>query len=92
MKKFTPSILIWNLELCDKQDGTVLQNLYFLSYKRAKKFLGKPRSRTGRIQREPWWRITLVVVNKMTILRSGNIRIDGAICMYAEGEQNFNEH
>lgn len=41
MKKFTPSILIWNLELCDKQDGTVLQNLYFLSYKRAKKFWEK---------------------------------------------------
>lgn len=38
MKKFTPSIVIWNLELRDKEDETVLQNLYFLSYKRAKKF------------------------------------------------------
>lgn len=41
MKKFTPSIVIWNLELSDKDDRTVLQNLYFLSYKRAKKFWEK---------------------------------------------------
>lgn len=41
MKKFTPSIVIWNLELRDKEDETVLQNLYFLSYKRAKKFWEK---------------------------------------------------
>lgn len=41
MKKFTPSIVIWNLELSAKDDGTVLQNIYFLSYKRAKKFLEK---------------------------------------------------
>lgn len=38
MKKFALFIPIWNLELSDKEDGTVLQNLYFLSYKRAKKF------------------------------------------------------
>lgn len=41
MKKFTPSIVIWNLELRDKEDGTILLNLYFLSYKRAKKFWEK---------------------------------------------------
>lgn len=41
MKKFTPSIVIWNLELCDKKDGTVLHNFYFLSYKKAKKFWEK---------------------------------------------------
>lgn len=39
MKKFTPSIVIWNLELSDK-DG-ICQNLYFLSRKRANKFLQK---------------------------------------------------
>lgn len=38
MKKFTPSIVIWNLELSGKDDDLVYQNLYFLSYKRAKKF------------------------------------------------------
>ena len=41
MKKFTPSVVIWNLELRYKEDGTVLQNLYFLSYKRAMKFWEK---------------------------------------------------
>ena len=41
MKKFTPSIVIWNLELSDKEDETVYQNIYFLSYKRAKKFCDK---------------------------------------------------
>lgn len=41
MKKFTPSIVIWNLELSDKDNGAVFQNLYFLSYKRAKKFWEK---------------------------------------------------
>ena len=41
MKKFTPSILIWNVELCDKEDDMVLQNLYFFSYKRAQKFVEK---------------------------------------------------
>ena len=38
MKKHAPSILIWNLELSDKQDGLVYQNFYFLSYRRAKRF------------------------------------------------------
>lgn len=38
MKKFAPSIVIWNLELSDKDNGMVLRNIYFLSYKRAKKF------------------------------------------------------
>lgn len=37
-KNFTPSIVIWNLEICDKESGFVLQNFYFLSYKRARKF------------------------------------------------------
>lgn len=41
MKKFTPSIMIWNLELYDMEDGTVYQNFYFLSYKRAKEFWKK---------------------------------------------------
>jgi hypothetical protein len=41
MNKFTPSIVIWNLELSDKEDGTVYQNLYFLSYRMAKKFWKK---------------------------------------------------
>lgn len=36
--KFAPSIVIWNLEFRYKKDGRVLQNLYFFSYKRAKKF------------------------------------------------------
>ena len=41
MKKFTPSILIWNLELSDKDNGMIVHNIYFLSYKRAKKFWEK---------------------------------------------------
>lgn len=41
MKKFVPSIVIWNLELRYKEDDTICQNLYFLSYKRAKRFWEK---------------------------------------------------
>ena len=41
MKKFVPSIIIWNLELSDLEDGFVYQNLYFLSYRRADKFCKK---------------------------------------------------
>ena len=48
MKKFTPYIMIWNLELSDKNDGTVLQNLYFLSHKRAKKFWEKHKTELER--------------------------------------------
>ena len=44
MKKFTPSIVIWNLELSDKQDGTVYQNLYFLFRKSAERFWEKHRA------------------------------------------------
>ena len=38
MKKHVPSILIWNLELSDKEDGLIHQNFYFLSYRKAKRF------------------------------------------------------
>lgn len=39
MKKFIPSIVIWNLEMADKEG--ICQNLYFLSRKRANKFWRK---------------------------------------------------
>lgn len=37
-KNFTPSIVIWSLELYDKESNFVCQTFYFLSYKRARKF------------------------------------------------------
>ena len=39
LKDLVPSIVIWNIELRDKESNFVCQNFYFLSYKRAKKFL-----------------------------------------------------
>ena len=39
LNDFAPSIIIWNIELRDKESNFVCQNFYFLSYKRAKKFL-----------------------------------------------------
>lgn len=41
MKKFAPNIVIWNITVSNKTDGFPLANYYFLSYKRAKKFLEK---------------------------------------------------
>lgn len=41
MRKFTPNIVIWNVTLYSKKDGFPLCNYYFLSYKRAKKFVEK---------------------------------------------------
>ena len=38
-KNFTPSIVIWNIELRDKESNFVCRNFYFFSYRRAKKFL-----------------------------------------------------
>ena len=59
MKKFTPSIIIWNVELRDKEDDMVLQNLYFLSYKRAAKFVEKRKAELADygvgIGGEPLW-------------------------------------
>ena len=39
LKDFVPSIIIWNIELSDKESNFVCQNFYFRSYRRAKKFL-----------------------------------------------------
>lgn len=41
MKKFTPSITIWNLCFICKEDETICENHYFLSKNRAKKFWKK---------------------------------------------------
>ena len=42
MKKFIPpSIVIWNLELYDKKDGTVAMNIYFLFCCMAKRYMKK---------------------------------------------------
>lgn len=37
MKKFIPAITIWTVGFTDKNDGTLLGQEYFLSYRRAKK-------------------------------------------------------
>lgn len=41
MIKYEPSIMIWRLKISDKEDGTIYDNFYFLSYRRAKKFWKK---------------------------------------------------
>lgn len=42
MKKFEPAITIWNVMFVDKTDmKTIIDNKYFLSYKRAKKYVEK---------------------------------------------------
>ena len=42
MKKFEPAITIWNVMFVDKTDmKTIIDNEYFLSYKRAKKYVEK---------------------------------------------------
>ena len=41
MKKFTPNIVIYNVGIYDKKTYFPLANYYFLSYKRANKFLEK---------------------------------------------------
>lgn len=42
MKKYTPSIMIWNVALYDQEyDGMLIQNLYFLSHHRAHRFVEK---------------------------------------------------
>lgn len=41
MKKFTPSILIWHLELKEKDSEIAFQNIYFLTRKGVERFLKK---------------------------------------------------
>ena len=42
MKKWTPSIMIWSVALYDQEyDGMLFQNLYFLSRRRAHKWVEK---------------------------------------------------
>ena len=41
MKKFTPYILIYMVELLDKEDGMIGKVFCFLSYKQASKFVDK---------------------------------------------------
>ena len=42
MKRYIPSIMIWNVSLYDREyDGVLLQNLYFLSRRRAHKWVEK---------------------------------------------------
>lgn len=41
MKKFTPHILIHEVELRSKEDCGHIQSFYFLSYRRARKFVDK---------------------------------------------------
>lgn len=38
---YDPSIMIWKLQISDKNDRTICQDIYFLSRKRAKKFWDK---------------------------------------------------
>ena len=39
--KFDPHILIYKVELSDRSTNNVVQELYFLSYRRAKRFVQK---------------------------------------------------
>ena len=41
MKKFTPSILIYQVSLTDKETSIHYQDFYFLSYRRTVKFVEK---------------------------------------------------
>lgn len=41
MKKWTPRILIWTLSLYYREDDMWFQNLYFLSERRAMRFIDK---------------------------------------------------
>ena len=38
MKRFIPIIMIWVVEFTDKNDGTLLCQKHFLSYRQAKKY------------------------------------------------------
>lgn len=41
MKKFIPSIIIYKLKIADKKTMLTYQNVYFLSYKMARRFWRK---------------------------------------------------
>lgn len=41
MKKWTPSIMIWDLELRWREDEEITQHFYFLSRRRAERFWQK---------------------------------------------------
>lgn len=60
MKKFMPpSIVIWNLELSDKKNGTVVMNIYFLFCCMAKRFMRKHKTELEEydvsLHGEPLW-------------------------------------
>ena len=54
MKRFTicPSIIIWEVEICDPATGETLQTELFLFRKRAERFAGKNADKISKINQK----------------------------------------